>query len=299
MTISSSSRQLVRVIVSLGRWMQKPPGLYVGIALAMFFVVILGVVIPYNQARSASRSAAKSCAAIAQILDTQSNRFLVDGSSSGLIPSKSLTVRTYLNQYENTAGVWSEIEIPHVPFVLPSLVPPIWYPGQYYQSVRSTAQEQSQINDEATSILQEARSNLLHQQKVYQALRLVLGYDATADFSNFNLSDADTLKRLELAQSGLTATVKQLEAAQSSSDPTLASLLERIRRLQTAREQLSAGTITPADWSASFSLAQADIIMNRDTYWQSISTPIADTLAAQSEKYQDVAEMWTTRLTGR
>ncbi|QQR53162.1 hypothetical protein IPG36_03715 [bacterium] len=165
--------------------------------------------------------------------------------------------------------------------------------------MRSTAQEQSQINDEATSILQEARSNLLHQQKVYQALRLVLGYDATADFSNFNLSDADTLKRLELAQSGLTATVKQLEAAQSSSDPTLASLLERIRRLQTAREQLSAGTITPADWSASFSLAQADIIMNRDTYWQSISTPIADTLAAQSEKYQDVAEMWTTRLTGR
>ncbi len=298
MTTSSFSKQTVSKIIWLGRWVQQPPGLYVGIALAMFIVVLLTVVVPYNQNRRISRTAAKTTATIAQVLDSQSQRLLTDGQSTGLTPGRTLTVRTFVNQFDNAASVWAGISLPRPPWVWPTLVPPLWYPGRYYQDVTTTTHDQKQLNDETNKTLKTSRALVLHQQKVYQALRLIMSYDPVSDFSSFNLEDADTTKRLELARTGLSSTKQQLEAARSTDDPTLASLVDRLTTLQTIRDQLAAGTATPNDWVAAVGLAQADIVMNRDKYWQTSSAPLAGSLAQASENYQSLSETWTRHIEG-
>lgn len=298
MTISSFSKKLIRHIIWLGRWAQTPPGLYIGIALAMFIFVLLTVVAPHSQNRQASRNAAKATATTAQILGSQSQRLLTDGSSSGLTPGRTLTVRTFINQFDNAAGVWAGVKLPKAPFIWPTIVPPLWYPGRYYQDVAATAHDQNELKNDTDKSLKTARALVLHQQKVYQALRQILGYDASADMSSFNLADDDTKKRLELAQNGLSSAKQQLEAARSNDDPTLGALIDRIATLQTSRDQLAAGTTSPSDWVAAFSLAQADIVINRDKYWQTASAPLAASLAQASEQYQDLSESWTRHIEG-
>jgi len=200
--------------------------------------------------------------------------------------------RRFANSLAETANSYQPVQLS---FPKPGALSYGWWPaGSVVRQTRQRVYDATLSNryKQTSQTLAAAKTLLTYHGAVYRALHTLLGYNPTADFTNYSKTSEDSGNRIVAARNGLTQLDQQLATLTGHyPDEGLGEIRAAVASLQSDLNSFQLRGDS-GQWTKQVAVAQQTIITNRQQFWKAASTDMLQQLEAAQRNTDGLERQW-------